>query len=110
MDLFGPMPSSKHVVVVHDLASRYPAAKLVASTKADKVLPALEEVYNVFGNPNIQISDNGPPFNSRKMKEFAESRDIELRHVPPLHPNANPAETAMKPIGKAMKTVLHSEM
>ena len=37
VDLFGPMPSSKHVVVVQDLGSRFPAAKLVTSTKADKV-------------------------------------------------------------------------
>ena len=40
VDLFGPMPSSKHIVVVQDLASRLPAAKLVASTKATHVLPA----------------------------------------------------------------------
>ena len=71
VDLFGPMPSSKHIVVVHDLASRYPAAKLVASTKADKVLPILGEVYDTYGNPEVQISDNGPPFNSKKMMEFA---------------------------------------
>ena len=58
----------------------------------------------------MQISDNGPPFNSAKMNEFAESRDIQLRHTPPLHPNANPAETVMKPIRKAMKTALQSGM
>ena len=76
---------------------------LVASTKADKVMPALEEVYNVFGNPNIYmyILNNGPPFNSRKMKEFTESREIESRDVPPLHPYANPAETVMKPNWKS---------
>jgi hypothetical protein len=39
VDLFGPMPSSKHVVVVQDLASRFPAAKLVTSMKADRVIP-----------------------------------------------------------------------
>ena len=63
VDLFGPMSSSKHVVVVQDLASRYPAAKLVTSTKADKVIPALTEIYETYGNPDVQISDNGPPFN-----------------------------------------------
>ena len=41
VDLFGPMPSSKHVVVVQDLASRFSAAKLVTSTKASHFLPAL---------------------------------------------------------------------
>ena len=103
MDLFGPMPSSNHIVVVQDLASRLPAAKLVRSTKADSVLPALFEIYGVYGNPQVQISDNGPPFNSKKMADFAKDRDITLRSTPPYHPNANPAETCMKPIGKAMK-------
>ena len=103
VDLFGPMPSSNHIVVVHDLASRFPAAKLVRSTKAECVLPALANIYDCYGNPEVQISDNGPPFNSQKMAKFAKDRDIALRHTAPYHPNANPAETCMKPIGKAMK-------
>lgn len=57
------MPSNNHVVVVQDLGSRFPAAKLVSSTKVTKVIPALEDIYNAYGNPEIQISDNGPPFN-----------------------------------------------
>ena len=32
VDLFGPMPASKHIIVVQDLASRFPAAKVVSST------------------------------------------------------------------------------
>ena len=103
VDLFGPMPSNKHIVVVHDLSSRYPAAKIVASTKAEKVLPALADIYETFGHPDIQISDNGPPFNGQAMKEFADKRDISLQFAPPRHPNANPTETCMKPIGKAVK-------
>ena len=44
------------------------------------------------------------------MREFAESRDIELQYNPPLHPNANPAETVMNPIDKAVKIELHNGM
>ena len=103
VDLFGPMPSSKHVVVVQDLGSRYPAAKLVSSTKASDVIPALDEVYGEYGFPERQISDNGPPFNSGAMKEYAKSHDIEARFSAPYTPNQNPAETFMKTVGKAMK-------
>ena len=103
VDLFGPMPTSKHVVVVQDLASRFPAAKLVTSTKADKVLPALSEIYATYGNPEVQISDNGPPFNSAQMHDFATSKSIKLQKAPPLHPSSNPVETFMRPLGKAMK-------
>ena len=103
VDLFGPMPSSKHVVVVQDLASRFPAAKLVTSTNSGQVIPALSDIYNAYGNPNNQLSDNGPPFNSKAMKDFARERDINLQNIPPLHPSANPVETFMKPLGKTMK-------
>ena len=103
VDLFGPMPSNDHVVVVQDMASRFPAAKLVSTTNSKHVLPALGEIYNNYGNPNIQLSDNGPPFNSADMERFAEKRNIQLQKIPPLHPEANPAETFMKPLGKTMK-------
>ena len=99
VDLFGPMPTSKHVVVVQDLASRFPAAKLVTSTKADKVLPALSEIYATYGNPEVQISDNGPPFNSTQMHHFTANKSIKLQMAPPLHPSSNSVETFMRPLG-----------
>ena len=103
VDLFGPMPSKNHVVVVQDLASRFPAAKLVRSTKASSVIPAITDIYNNFGNPQTQLSDNGPPFNSQAMDTFCHSRNIHMEKIPPLHPSANPAETFMKSVGKTMK-------
>ena len=103
VDLFGPMPSRNHVIVVQDLASKYPAAKLVKSTSAEKVLPALGDIYDTYGNPRKQISDNGPPFNSAAMERFADQRDINLQKIPPLHPSSNPVETFMRPLGKTMK-------
>ena len=103
VDLFGPMPSSKHIVVVQDMASRFPAAKLVSSTKADQVIPAISEIYDNYGNPENQLSDNGPPFNSKEMETFASNRQINLQKSPPGHPESNPVETFMKPLGKAMK-------
>ena len=103
VDLYGPMPSSRHIVVVQDLSSRFPAAKLVTSTKASKVLPALEEIYDSYGNPRLQISDNGPPFKSQNMHEFLSKRDISSQTIPPLHPSSNPVENFMRPLGKGMK-------
>ena len=108
VDLFGPMPSSKHIVVVQDLASRFPAAKIVSSTAADKVIPAMTELYDSYGNPDVQLSDNGPPFNSAAMCKFADDRNIKLEKIPPMHPSANPVETFMRPIGKTMKIAHHT--
>lgn len=109
VDLFGPMPSSKHIVVVQDIGSRYPAAKLVSSTKADKVIPALKEIYGEYGCPEVQISDNGPPFSSEKMRQFTSNHGIETRFSAPYFPSQNPAETFMKTVGKSMKIANHSK-
>ena len=36
VDVFGPLPSKNHIVVIQDLISRYPIAKLVKSTNASQ--------------------------------------------------------------------------
>ena len=54
--------------------------------KSTKVIPALEEIYNPYGNPEIQISDNGLPFNSKAMENFTQSKYIEMKKIPLLHP------------------------
>ena len=90
VDLFGLMPSKRHIVVVQDLASRFPVGKIISSTKASSVLPALDDVYGNFGNPENQLSDNGPPFNSSAMQTFCKTRNIHMDKIPPLHPSANP--------------------
>ena len=43
------------------------------------------------------------------MKEFAEKRNFGQRVIPPLHPQSNPVETFMKPLGKAMKIAAHNK-
>ena len=59
------MPSSNHIVVVQDLTSQYPAAKIVSSTKASKVIPALADIetmpmlilkhnFQTMDHPSIQ--------------------------------------------------------
>ena len=102
------MPSRKHIVVVQDLASRFPAGKIVTSTKASSVIPALTDIYDNYGNPEQQLSDNGTPFNSNAMNSFCRERNIEMAKIPPLHLSANPAETFMKSIRKSMKIAHHN--
>ena len=97
------MPSNNHVLVVQDLGSRFPTAKLLTSPKSTKVIPALEEIYNAYGNPVIQISDNGQPFNSKVMEYFTQNINIEMKKIQPFHPSSNPVETLMEQLGKTMK-------
>ena len=103
IDLFGPMPDKKHVVVIQDLSTRFPAAKIVPSTGGSHFIPAIKDIYVDFGYPDTHRTDNGPPFNSQEFNEFSRSHGIKHWKVFPYHPQANPVETLMKPLGKAMK-------
>ena len=103
VDLFGPLPSRHHVLVVQDLASRYPVAKIVKFTNAESVIPVLRDTYDLFDNPLRQKSDNGPPFNSNEVEKFAKNKNIEQVKTPPEQPATNNVETVMKPLGKVMK-------
>lgn len=107
LDLFGPMPKGNHVLVARDNYSRYPAAEIVKSTSAKHVLPALNGFYEELGTPKVHKTDSGPPFNGQTFKEYSEEKGIIHKTTPPLHPQANEAETFMKPLGKTMKIAHH---
>jgi transposase InsO family protein len=104
VDLFGPLPNKKQVLVVQDTMSRFPAAKIVPSTAAAPVLKALDEVYTSYGQPERHRTDNGPPFNSAEFATYSQKKGIEHVLSYPYHPQGNPCETFMKPLGKALKT------
>ena len=57
VDLYGPLLSCDHIVVVQNMASRFPGAKLVKSTKANNAIPAVSDIYDNYGNPETQLSD-----------------------------------------------------
>ena len=107
VDLFGPLPDKRHVLVVQDTRSRFPAAAIVPGTAAQPVLKALDNVYTAYGQPCRHRTDNGPPFNSERFQEYSESKGIDHVKCFPHHPQGNPCETFMKPLGKALKAAYH---
>ena len=52
-----------------------------------KVIHALEEIYNAYGNGNTNLTQ--PPFNSKAMENFAQNKNIEMKKISPLHPSSN---------------------
>ena len=103
IDLFGPMPDKRHIIVAQDMVSRFPAAKILNKHDAAHVTKALEEIYTTYGTPIIHRTDNGPPFNSKEFESFSKKLAVEHETSAPYHPQANPVEALMKPLGKCMK-------
>ena len=104
--LFGPLPDKSHILVSRCSLSRLPDAKVVRSTNARHVLPALADTRNNFGNPMQHKADNGTPFNSKEFRNFSTARGTSIKYSYPHHQQGNEAECYMKPLSKAVKVAL----
>lgn len=109
LDLFGPLPDNRHVLVAQDQLSRFPVAKIVPKPNAGHVIKATEGIYQHYGYPDTHITDNGRCFTSREFEEYSRSKDIQHKATYPYHPQANPVECFMKPLGKAIKIAHHQK-
>ena len=97
IDLIGPLPDQRHILVVRCNLSLFPDAKSVYTTGAQYVLPALEEIYKNFGNPECHKCDNGPPFNG-EFHDRSTKQGIRIKAAYSYHPQGNKAECFMKPL------------
>ena len=109
-DFCGPLPATdKYLLVIVDDYSRYPVVEMVTSTSATAVVPVVDKVFAMFGTPKVLKTDNGPPFNSAKFKEFANYLGFTHRKVTPYWPKANgEAERMMRTLNKVLRAA-HQE-
>ena len=78
------------------------------NTSATPIVKALDEVYTSYGTPQRHRTDNGPPFNSDEFSTYSSSKGIQQVLSYPYHPQGNPCETFMKPLGKALKAAYYN--
>lgn len=58
-------------------------------TDSDKVLKEFVGFFARFGLPDVLVTDNGPPFNSKNFTTFLERQGIQVFKSPPYHPQSN---------------------
>ena len=105
VDFLGPLPSGEKLLVILDEYSRFPIVHVMKSTTADCVINKLEPVFALFGYPDKCKTDNGPPFDSTKIKKYMKQNSIHHHKITPLHPQSNAnCERFMNVIGKSLKT------
>jgi hypothetical protein len=66
------MPDNQHVVVVQDMVAKFPSARLLSKTDAVHTVRAIKDIYSDYGNPISHRTDNGPPFNSKRFRDFSD--------------------------------------
>jgi len=77
----------------------------LGTTTSLSVVIQLKSIFARFGIPRTMISDNGPQFDSKEMKEFSQSYGFEHITTSPYYPQANGlAERTVKTV----KTLLEN--
>lgn len=89
IDLLGPLPDGRSVVVIIDYYSRLFETSFLRSTKTEKVIAFLESIFALYGYPEMLRSDNGPQFVSQEFQSFLAECGTKWISTTPLWPQAN---------------------
>ncbi|KAG6439144.1 hypothetical protein O3G_MSEX000524 [Manduca sexta] len=114
MDLMGPFPKSKRgntmLLVISCWFSKFCFLYPIRNGKASTITNILEEqIFLMFGTPNVIVCDNGKQFVSNQFKELISEYGVKLWHTPSYHPQANPTERVNKVIGVAIASYVEND-
>ena len=105
LDHCGPFPSGEYILVVIDAYTRFPEIAIVTSTSAFTTINHLRRIFATHGLPSRVKTDNGPPFNSKELRDYMNENGISFTPITPLWPQANAeAENFNKVLEKAIRT------
>lgn len=79
----------KTFLILVDAYSRWMEIKHMTRTTAEHVIEELKQIFSLFGWCNTIVADNGPPFQSYKVKNFFESKKINYLNSPETHSQSN---------------------
>ena len=98
------------ILLLVDAYSKWLELWALKRTDAKPVIRQLRQCFSVFGLPETQVSDNGPPFNSSEYAEFLMKNGIKRMHSPPYHPQSNgQAERYVGTAKSALAKMLHEK-
>ena len=104
-DFLGPIHDGSYLLVIIDEYSRFPIVEIIRSTSARAVIPVIDRVFAMLGTCTKLKTDNGPPWNSVEMDQFAKYLGFQHQRITPVWPQADAMpERAMKTIAKILRT------
>lgn len=114
LDFMGPFPRSKrgfsYLLVVIDTFSKFVRLCPLRRATSKLTVNYLEnEVFLLFGVPEIIISDNGSQFVSAEFKKFLAGYGVTQWLTAAYHPQANATEAANKTIGIAIRSYIQND-
>uniref|UniRef100_A0A1Y1K180 RNA-directed DNA polymerase n=2 Tax=Photinus pyralis TaxID=7054 RepID=A0A1Y1K180_PHOPY len=110
IDLMGPFPKSPRgntsLIVVCDWLTKFVVVKTLRTTTAKSIINFLEnEVFLIYGVPQICMMDNGPQFISKDFKSFLQNYKVQQSwYNASYHPQVNYVERVNRVIGTAIRS------
>lgn len=114
LDLMGPFPRSTKqnswLLVITDWVTKMPFLFPLRQATASKIVKIVEEnIFLMFGIPEIIIADNGKQFTGKVFSDLLRKYSIEkMWFNSRYHPQNNPTERTNKTIGQALRAYVNN--
>jgi transposase InsO family protein len=106
-DLIGPFSRSKQehtfVLVVHDFCRFFPLRQATSRAVA-RLLE--DEIFLLFGVPQILLADNGKQYTGTPFTDLAKRYGVTIRYNAVYHPQGNPTERVNQTLKSMLKAFI----
>lgn len=115
LDLLGPYPRSKkgnrYLLVVVDWFTKFVLVHPMANATARNITNFLEnQVFLIFGVPQIVVADNGQQFVSNEFKNLIKEYNVQkIWYNAKYFPQVNPTERVNRSITTAIRSFIHDD-
>lgn len=109
VDLLGPLPRSKrgncYLLVVSDYFTKYCLLYPLRDAKTPKIVKFLEEqVFLIYGVPQVTACDNGVQFAENAFKKLTDEYNVAIHYNPSYHAQVNAVERVNRVLGAAIRS------
>ena len=111
MDVVGPLRASfeghRYLLTLKDVFSKWFEVIPLSNTTSEKVLRALQMIYERFGHPLQIHTDNATYFQSQVMREACQRAGILLTFTPTYNPQSNSVERTHSNLNALLRILCH---
>lgn len=115
MDYVGPLPASGKnrntcLLVITDVFSKFIIVQPFRQATADSLVPFVENmIFQLFGVPEVVLTDNGTQFLSKIFQDLLQKYNITHWKTPNYHPQVNDAERVNRVITTAIRASIKKD-
>lgn len=109
MDYVGPLPASGKarntcLLVITDVFTKFVLIQPFRQATAESLVPFIEGmVFNLFGVPEVILTDNGSQFISKMFQELLSRYNVTHWKTPSYHPQINDSERVNRVLTTAIR-------